>query len=75
MIQFNRIFNNNQANIIKLICITGSTAVTIRHLTTDTLAKTPSINEKLINVHLFSRHGARTPLYLVSGIEEVNPID
>ena len=68
MIQFTRIY---QSNILKLICITGTTAVTVRHLVTDTLAKSPLNNEKLISVHLFSRHGARTPIALVSGIEEV----
>ena len=72
MIQFTRIFSKNpKRGIIKCICITGTTALTIRHLVTDSFAKTQSLNEKLVSVHLFSRHGARTPLYLVNGIEEV----
>ncbi len=62
---------SSHSNIIKLICITGTTAVTLRHLVSDSLAKGHSLNEKLVGVHLFSRHGARTPLYLVNGIEEV----
>jgi lysophosphatidic acid phosphatase type 6 len=61
---------NSHSTVIKLICITGTTAVTIRHLAADSFAKSQSLNEKLVSVHLFSRHGARTPLYLVNGIEE-----
>lgn len=74
MIQFTRLFSGNrfnQTDIFKFICITGTTAVTIKHLTTDVLAKSP-LNEQLLSVHLFSRHGARTPLYLVNGIEEAH---
>jgi hypothetical protein len=32
----------------------------------------PKKHDKLINVILVSRHGARTPLKLIPGIEEVN---
>lgn len=72
MIQFTRLFSRNclnQNDIIKFICLTGTTAVTIKNLSSDSLAKS---SEQLVSVHLFSRHGARTPLYLVNGIEEAH---
>lgn len=70
MVHFGRILTKTgQNNFIRLICITGTTAVTFRHLVTDSLAKS-QLNEQLVSVHLFSRHGARTPLYLVNGLEE-----
>ncbi len=71
MIRFTKMSSKSFHNqIIKFICITGTTAVTIRHLTTNSIssAKKP---ETLVSVQMFSRHGARTPLYLVNGIEEV----
>ena len=33
--------------------------------------KTPATNEKLVGVILLTRHGARTPLHILSGLEEV----
>ena len=38
----------------------------------DVLTLPDSSNEKLISVHMFSRHGARTPCYLIKGLEEVH---
>jgi hypothetical protein len=36
-----------------------------------TLRKTPAHNEQLVSVILLTRHGARTPLHIISNIEEV----
>lgn len=71
MIQFRPMFNKRfQTQMIKFICITGTSAVTIRHLITNCIS-TAKNSETLVSVHMFSRHGARTPLYLVDGLEEV----
>lgn len=66
----NAMFNKRfQTQMIKFICITGTSAVTIRHLVTNSIS-TAKNSETLVGVHMFSRHGARTPLYLVEGLEE-----
>lgn len=71
MIHFKPMFNKRfQTQMIKFICITGTSAVTIRHLVTNSIS-TAKNSETLVGVHMFSRHGARTPLYLVEGLEEV----
>ena len=64
----------SQSYIIKLICLSGSAALTIRYFLKDSSSissKATADNERLVCVHLFSRHGARTPLHIISGIEEV----
>ena len=79
MKKFSRLFTStksllSQSYIIKLVCLGGSAALTIRYFLKDSSfisSKATLDNERLVCVHLFSRHGARTPLHIISGIEEV----
>ena len=66
---------------IKLLSVSAATAITLRFFYLESFAANKSDSsssslsgfneEKLISVHMFSRHGARTPLHLIKGLEEV----
>ncbi len=71
---------------IKLLSVSAATAITLRFFYLESFAANKSdsssssssssslsgfSDEKLISVHMFSRHGARTPLHLIKGLEEV----
>jgi hypothetical protein len=73
--------------MLKLISFSAAAALTFRFLYSTeaavamlakedapsgyTLRKTPAHNEQLVSVILLTRHGARTPLHVISGLEEV----
>lgn len=68
-------WSRNRKLFIKLLSVSAATAIAIRFFYSDSFAaiRPDSIlrNEKLISVHMFTRHGARTPLHLIKGLEEV----
>jgi len=75
---FVRVFNRNKRALVNFIGLGAAAALTFRFLAFDVFASTKKLhsthsnqNDKLINVILLTRHGARTPLHIISGIEEV----
>jgi hypothetical protein len=76
-----RIFHLSKQNFFKLIGL-GATATLFFKIISNSLSTSSyklnakeyehsRMYEKLINVQLITRHGARTPLHLIPGIEEV----
>ena len=71
-------------NLLKFFGIGATTAIVLKILTsslttTSFLAENlyfqeTKKHEKLVSVQLVTRHGARTPLHLIPGIEEVSLI-
>lgn len=64
----------NKKLLFKLLSVSAATAITFhffysKNLTTASNRYDRS-NDKLISVHMFSRHGARTPLHLIKGLDE-----
>lgn len=56
--------------VSKLLGIGAASILSFRVLSTENLARE---NEKqLVSVVMFTRHGARTPIFLISGIEQVS---
>lgn len=61
-----------QKLFVKLLSASAATSIAIRYYYVDNHAVSlESENEKLISVHMFTRHGARTPLNLIKGLDEV----
>lgn len=71
-----RTWNKNRKLLIKLLSVSAATAIAIRFFYTDNFAAIRNDarvilnDEKLISVHMFTRHGARTPLHIIKGLEE-----
>ena len=75
---FVKVLNRNKRTLVNFIGLGAAAALTFRLLAFDVFASTKktqqihsSANDKLVNVILLTRHGARTPLHIISGIEEV----
>lgn len=54
--------------LIKLVGLSTATGVAMRLLYN---ASNAAENKKLVSVLMLTRHGARTPLHVISGIEQV----
>ena len=74
-----RTWYRNKRLLLKLLSVSAATAITIRFFYSDNFAAasirnelglTSSGSDKLIGVQMFSRHGARTPLHLIKGLNE-----
>lgn len=58
--------------LFKFIGISATTAMVYRLLSRESFVHArDNHNNKLISVLLLTRHGARTPLHLISGLEQV----
>jgi hypothetical protein len=78
-----QMLRNNRKLIYKLVGVGAAAAFVTcnyflndslqqrQHSTSDLTNQIIKPNEKLISVQLLTRHGARTPIHLISGLEEV----
>ena len=62
--------NGNSMRVIKLLSIfTGAASVKLIY---NEVQKNSNIQpDELVNVHILARHGARTPMSLIHGLDEV----
>ena len=65
----NRLFTKN--SLLRCIGLTGAGFLFLKTKSFKELFAKEVDNEKLISVQLITRHGARTPLNKIPGIEEV----
>jgi hypothetical protein len=74
---FNRFWSKNRNILLKVVGFSTAAALTLKLFYIDTFATSNSSfasqtqSEKLVSVHLLTRHGARTPLHIISVLEEV----
>ena len=69
-----RTWYRNKKLLFKLLSVSAATAITLRFFYSENFAdasiRHDRIDDKLISVQMFSRHGARTPLHLIKGLDE-----
>ena len=62
----------NKANILKLIGLSAATAITLGFIyTSSSTLEAKQAQSQLVSVILLTRHGARTPISIISTIEQV----